>query len=65
MKDYSRIIDLEWPPLYGRSRASMPVVSRAKIFQPFAALRGFEEKIAATGVRHEKEFNRDNFFTFE
>ncbi len=65
MSDYSDIIDMEWPPLYGRNRETMPVASRAKIFQPFAALRGFEEKIADTRVRHEKEFNKDNFFTFK
>ena len=32
----------------------MPLENRAKIFSPFAALRGYEQKIAAEGVRMQR-----------
>lgn len=38
---YEKIIDYEWKGSPGRVR--MPLEQRAKIFAPFAALRGYSE----------------------
>ena len=43
IKDYEDMIDIEWPK--ESLRAKMPLKDRAKIFLPFAALKGFEEAI--------------------
>lgn len=40
---YDRILDELWPKDSGRVRMSME--ERAKIFMPFAALKGYEETI--------------------
>ena len=42
MKEYEDIIDLPRPK---SARPSMKVADRAKIFMPFAALKGYEEAI--------------------
>jgi len=53
-KNYDDIIDHEW--LGSPKRPRMPLASRAKIFMPFAALRGFEELIE----KKKKEVEKDN-----
>ncbi|MCR4821450.1 MAG: hypothetical protein K5873_01090 [Treponema sp.] len=40
---YSEIIDYQW--LGSLKHNKMPLASRAKIFMPFAALRGYEEAL--------------------
>lgn len=52
-KNYNDIIDHEW--LGSPNRPRMPLASRAKIFMPFAALRGFEELIEKTKEEVEKK----------
>ena len=52
---YSEIINVEWPRTSLRPR--MPLNQRAKIFLPFAALTGFEEKIERTAA--EKNGDKD------
>ncbi len=57
MTDYKDIIDLpyprnDWNFLMKHPRMSME--DRAKIFHPFAALRGHAEALDATAERHEK-----------
>lgn len=52
-KNYNDIIDHEW--LGSPKRPRMPLASRAKIFMPFAALRGFEELIEKTKEEVEKK----------
>ena len=53
---YSDIIDRQRPihtdDVFGRIHPRMPVLNRAKIFAPFAALRGFEAAIAAKEVQY-------------
>lgn len=51
-KNYDDIIDHEW--LGSPKRPRMPLASRAKIFMPFAALRGFEELIEKKKLEIEK-----------
>lgn len=53
-KNYDDIIDHEW--LGSPKHPRMPLASRAKIFMPFAALRGFEELIE----KKKKEVEKDN-----
>ena len=48
---YQDIIDYQWQG--SPQRIKMPLNTRAKIFMPFAALRGFEEALKKT--RDEKE----------
>ena len=43
---YEKIIDYEWKGSPGRIR--MPLEQRAKIFAPFAALKGYSELIRKT-----------------
>ncbi|MCR5723755.1 MAG: hypothetical protein K6G80_01560 [Treponema sp.] len=43
-RTYDDIIAHEW--LGSTSRPKMPLSARAKIFMPFAALRGYEELLA-------------------
>lgn len=43
-KKYKDIINLSRPPVPD-NHPRMPLLNRAKIFSPFAALRGYEEKI--------------------
>ena len=43
IKDYEDMLDIEWPKEY--LRAKMPWKDRAKIFLPFAALKGYEESL--------------------
>lgn len=57
MTDYKDIIDLpyprnDWNFLMKHPRMSME--DRAKIFHPFAALRGHAEALDETAERHEK-----------
>lgn len=52
-KNYDDIIFYEWRGSPKRPR--MPLASRAKIFMPFAALRGFEELLAKTREKSERE----------
>ena len=56
-KKFSNIIDYDYKGSLKRER--MPVNIRAKIFMPFSALNGFEEKIQNTRCDVEKSF--DNF----
>ena len=51
-KNYDDIIDHKW--LDSPKRPRMPLASRAKIFMPFAALRGFEELIEKKKEESEK-----------
>ena len=46
---YDEILDYQWPGSLKHQK--MPLASRAKIFMPFAALRGYEE--ALERVRNE------------
>ena len=43
IKDYEDMLDIEWPK--ESLRAKMPLKNRAKIFLPFAALKGYEESL--------------------
>ena len=45
-KNYDDIIDVEW--LGSPDREHMPLSMRAKIFMPFAALKGFDELLRQT-----------------
>jgi hypothetical protein len=45
-KNYSGIIDTKWPPENSKARPRMDLSNRAKIFLPFAALKGYEEEIS-------------------
>ena len=45
-ENYDDIIDVEW--LGSPVREHMPLSMRAKIFMPFAALKGFDELIKKT-----------------
>jgi hypothetical protein len=59
--DYKDIIDLPYPRddwNFLMKHPRMSIESRAKIFSPFAALRGHNAKIAETAERHLEE-NRD------
>jgi len=59
--DYKDIIDLPYPRNdwnFLMKHPRMSVMNRAKIFSPFAALRGHSAKIAETAERHLEE-NRD------
>lgn len=51
-KNYDDIIDYEYKG--SASRPKMPLSSRAKIFMPFAALRGYEELMEKTRLEAEK-----------
>lgn len=53
---YSDIIQLSRPePSYKHPRMSLQ--NRAKIFSPFAALRGYDEEIALENLDHQKVSN--------
>jgi len=43
-RNYDDIINTQWPPVDGRPE-SMSLENRAKIFLPFAALKGFENEV--------------------
>ena len=43
IKDYEDMLDIEWSK--ESLRAKMPLKDRAKIFLPFAALKGYEESL--------------------
>ena len=48
---YADLLSLSWPaPIKSR----MTIQNRAKIFSPFAALRGYEDEIASEGKDHLK-----------
>ncbi|MCR5217904.1 hypothetical protein [Treponema sp.] len=49
---YDDIINTQWPQ--PSLREKMPLKDRAKIFMPFAALKGFEELIEKTAKEHEE-----------
>lgn len=51
---YSDIIGLDRPPV-PLKHPHMDVLNRAKIFAPFAALRGFDERISEENIRKMKE----------
>jgi len=46
MGKYDDIINMEYP--FNTTRPRMPMEERAKIFLPFAALKGFEEAVERT-----------------
>jgi len=45
MNDYSDIINTKWPKEANPKHPRMPLKDRAKIFLPFAALKGYNEAI--------------------
>ena len=51
---YESIIDYNWKGSPGRVR--MPLEQRAKIFAPFAALRGYSELIRKAEEEAEKDY---------
>ena len=51
--DYNDILDSIWPQ--SKSFTKMPLQSRAKIFLPFSALKGFEQEIEKRKIKWEKE----------
>ena len=61
LDDYKDIIDLPYPRddwNFLMKHPRMSIANRAKIFSPFAALRGHNEKIAETAEQH-LEASRD------
>ena len=54
-EDFSDIINLEWPN--NTFHQKMNLTNRAKIFLPFAALKGFEDEIETKKMDLEKEFS--------
>ena len=53
---YEEIINYEWKGSPGRVR--MPLEQRAKIFAPFAALRGYSELLRKAEEEAEQRFER-------
>lgn len=45
LEDYADMLEIKWPR--ETLRAKMPLKDRAKIFLPFAALKGYEESLDA------------------
>ena len=65
MNDYKDIIDLPYPRNdwnFLMKHPRMPIANRAKIFSPFAALRGHNEKIAETAERHQENLRDENMW---
>ena len=56
---YEDIIDTQWPP-QKRDRALMPKSERAKIFAPFAALKGFDKAIDIEATLHKIAVEEEN-----
>ncbi len=54
---YEGIIGYNWIGSQGRIR--MPLEQRAKIFAPFAALRGYSELLRKTEEEARQKFERD------
>ena len=54
---YDEIIDYNWKGSPGRIR--MPLEQRAKIFAPFAALRGYSELLRKAEEEALQRFERD------
>lgn len=54
-EDFSDIINMDWPQK--STHQKMNLNNRAKIFLPFAALKGFEEEIEIKKMDQEKEFS--------
>ncbi|MBR4375637.1 MAG: hypothetical protein IKX50_09735 [Spirochaetia bacterium] len=54
---YENIIDYNWKGSPGRVR--MPLEQRAKIFAPFAALRGYSELLRKAEEEALQRFERD------
>lgn len=52
--NYKDIMQAERPKL-PQGHPKMDVLNRAKIFSPFAALRGFEERIAEEELKRKQE----------
>lgn len=52
--NYDDIINTEWPPQNKLQR--MPLSQRAKIFLPFAALKGYEESLENVSREAEEAF---------
>lgn len=55
-ENYDDIIDVEW--LGSPVREHMPLSMRAKIFMPFAALKGFDELLRQTEEESQKGFSK-------
>ena len=55
-ESYEKIADYEWKG--SPTRIRMPLEERAKIFMPFAALKGFAELIKKTEEEAEQKFER-------
>jgi len=52
-RNYDDIINIDWKGFCGREK--MPVAQRAKIFLPFAALKGYEEALEEKRILSVKE----------
>ena len=52
-ESYEKIVDYDWKG--SPTRIRMPLGERAKIFMPFAALKGFAELIKKTEEEAEQE----------
>ena len=55
-ESYEKIIDYDWKG--SPTRIRMPLGERAKIFMPFASLKGFAELIKKTEEEAEQKFER-------
>ena len=53
VRKYGDILNASRPVPSGR-HPRMPVASRAKVFSPFAALRGFDDEIAGEGAKRNR-----------
>lgn len=53
VKFYQDIIETQWPR--ESLRAKMPLKDRAKIFLPFAALKGYEESLEEVRQKVQKK----------
>lgn len=61
INDYEDMLNQEWPK--ESLRPKMPLKDRAKIFLPFAALKGYEESLDLVRqiANSEKNESADNF----
>ena len=57
LDNYDDIINMDRP---ASKRQKMPIDDRAKIFAPFAALRGFDDAIEDTAGEHIENENHED-----
>lgn len=63
--DYKDIMDLPYPRddwNFLMKHPRMSIANRAKIFSPFAALRGHHERIAETAELHQENLRDENMW---